>query len=356
MFSSPLRTKIFQPRFTKRLTIFYVFLLVGGCFVFFSGLYFSTQKILNEDPSLFLSRLRELFAWATVGVILMSIFGALLLTDRLMRPVREIIEAIRNLQNDPAANRVFVGVADSELRELQDAFNQLLERMDQSTKSLKIAFDHLAHDMITPVTRLRAQAEMALNRARSPQDYREALQSCYANSDRILKFLENMTSITEAENRTLSLHLQSLSLSAMVKEMIELYEIAFDERKIRVKEILFKDDTISFDPNLVRRVIANLLDNAYKYTPEGGEVAIETYRTQKHMVLSVRDTGIGIPMEEQLLIWTRLYRGDKSRTEHGMGLGLTFVKAIVEAHGGEVHVISPVHLSRGSEFLVKFKH
>lgn len=356
MFSSLLRTRMFQSRFTRRLTIFYFVLLVLGCFVFFSGLYFSAEKILLEDPSRFLVRLQILFAWATLGVILLSAFGALLLTDRLMRPVRKIIQAIKNLDEASLANRVSVAVADPELQELQNTFNQLLGRIEYSVHSLKEAFDHLAHDMRTPVTRLRGQVEMALNRAKSPDDYREALQSCYENSDRILKFLENITSITEAENRTLNIRYTSQSLGAMVQEMMDLYEIAFEERDIQVKQILFKNDQVPFDPNLVRRVIANLLDNAYKYTPVGGEIVVETYRTDKHVVLSVRDSGMGIPEKEQALIWERLYRGDKSRTEHGMGLGLTFVKAVVEAHGGAVNVISPIHQGHGSEFLVKFRH
>lgn len=303
-----------------------------------------------------MDQIRSLFAWAILSVLVLSSLGAFILGNQAMAPVRELVSAVKALQNSSLSSRVSVKIKDAELNALQQAFNHMLDQIESLVSSLTEAFDHLAHDIRTPVTRLRGRAEMALNAAvEDVEQYREALQSCYENSDRILKFIDNLTQITEAENRSINIKYQEKSLGEMVQEIMDLYEIAFEEKNIVVKQILVKNDTARLDPNLIRRVIANLLDNAHKYTPEGGEVIIETYRTEKNVVISIRDNGHGIPKDEQALIWNRLYRGDKSRSEYGMGLGLTFVKAVVEAHGGVVNVISPIHHGRGSEFLLKFK-
>ncbi|WP_374075548.1 sensor histidine kinase [Bdellovibrio bacteriovorus] len=103
---------------------------------------------------------------------------------------------------------------------------------------------------------------------------------------------------------------------------------------------------------MISRVIANLLDNAHKYTPSGGEVTIETINQTENVILKVTDTGPGISPDEHAMIWQKLYRSDKSRSEYGMGLGLTFVKAVVEAHDGKVSVRSPVKDGHGTEFEV----
>ena len=288
---------------------------------------------------------------------MLSTFVAHLLANRAMQPMRSLIVGVKNLENGSLSDRVSVKSTDAEISELQFSFNHLLDKISKLVSSITEAFDHLAHDIRTPVTRLRGRAEIALQSDDDDSEVlREALQSCYENSDRILKFLDNLTQIAEAENRSINIKYQPKSLGEMVCEMMDLYEIAFEEKNITVKQILIKSDAAYLDPNLIRRVIANLLDNAHKYSPEGGEVVIETYRTDKHVVLSVRDSGLGIPEKEQGLIWNRLYRGDKSRSEHGMGLGLTFVKAVVEAHSGVVNVISPIYEGHGTEFLIKFKH
>lgn len=301
--------------------------------------------------------LRILFSWALLAVTIVSGVATLFLANHSMSAVKSLVQSVKLLEEeDSLSKRLNVEIQDPDLNELQKSFNVLLNKISGLVRDINEAFDHLAHDIRTPVTRLRGRAELALLGTGKVEDYREALQSCYENSDRILKFLENLTKIAEAENRSISIKYELKSLSEMIREMMDLYEIAFEEKNITVKQILVKNDKAYLDPNLIRRVIANLLDNAHKYTPEGGEVVIESYRTDKHVVLSVRDSGLGIPKEEQKLIWNRLYRGDKSRSEQGMGLGLTFVKAVVEAHGGVVNVISPISDGHGTEFLIKFKH
>jgi signal transduction histidine kinase len=156
--------------------------------------------------------------------------------------------------------------------------------------------------------------------------------------------------ITEAEAGMMKLQYERLDLCQLLREVIELYEYVAEERKVGVRGNFLEPCEVSVDPTRLRQVFANLLDNAIKYTPEGGRVTITTHNEPTQVVVHFRDTGIGIPVEEQNKIWVRLYRGDKSRSQRGLGLGLSLVKAVVEAHHGKVLLMSEV--GSGSDFSV----
>ena len=314
------------------------------------------QKLLvaksTESLGSQMRNLQKIFWWSLLPVSLIGFLGGLLLSNRTLSPVRELIPSIKKIDGGSLSTRVPVGGSDDELEELKVLFNKMLDKVEGVVNGLKDAFDHLAHDIRTPVTRLRGRAELALTSEGDLETYREALQSCFENSDKILNFLQILTDITEAENRSRRLKLEKRFLSDLVKEMMELYEMAFEEKDIKVNLALDSHDWALVDSRLITRVIANLLDNAHKYTESGGEVTIETINQTESVILRVSDSGPGIAADEQSLIWQKLYRSDKSRTEYGMGLGLTFVKAVVEAHDGKVSVRSPGRNGVGTEFEV----
>jgi signal transduction histidine kinase len=314
------------------------------------------QKLLvaksTESLGSQMRNLQKIFWWSLLPVSLIGFLGGLFLSNRTLSPVRELITSIKKIDGGSLSTRVPVGGNDDELEELKVLFNKMLDKVEGVVNGLKDAFDHLAHDIRTPVTRLRGRAELALTSEGDLETYREALQSCFENSDKILNFLQILTDITEAENRSRRLKLEKRFLSDLVKEMMELYEMAFEEKDIKVNLALDSHDWALVDSRLITRVIANLLDNAHKYTEPGGEVTIETINQTESVILRVSDSGPGIAADEQSLIWQKLYRSDKSRTEYGMGLGLTFVKAVVEAHDGKVSVRSPGRNGIGTEFEV----
>ncbi len=171
--------------------------------------------------------------------------------------------------------------------------------------------------------------------------------------------LDTLMDITEAETGMMKLQREPVDLCQLAREVVELYEYVAEEKKITVSLDLPQPPatdlpspvTVSVDRTRMRQVFANLLDNAIKYTPAGGKVTISVRAEPEQAVARFRDTGIGIPLEEQDKIWSRLYRGDKSRSQRGLGLGLSLVKAVVEAHAGKVTVSSQV--DQGSEFTVK---
>ncbi|WP_413582652.1 ATP-binding protein [Bdellovibrio sp. HCB288] len=296
-----------------------------------------------------LRNLQRLFWWTLVPVAMIGFLGGLFLSNSTLSPVRDLINSMKKIERGSLSTRVPIGGSDDELEELKLLFNKALDKIENLVNGLKEAFDHLAHDIRTPVTRLRGRAEIALTSEGDLESYREALQSCFENSDKILNFLQVLTDITEAENRSKKLKIEKKFISDLVREIMDLYEMAFEEKNIKVTQKLDSHDWAMIDPRLISRVIANLLDNAHKYTPPGGEVIIETINQTESVILKVVDSGPGIAAEEHGLIWQKLYRSDKSRSEYGMGLGLTFVKAVVEAHDGKVSIKSPVKDGRGTE-------
>jgi signal transduction histidine kinase len=156
--------------------------------------------------------------------------------------------------------------------------------------------------------------------------------------------------ISEAETGLMKLDLQPVRLDEVVRDAIELFEFVAQEKQIIVTTALSSDLVVRADRNRLRQVLVNLLDNAIKYSASGGRVEISAEARADEVMIMVTDTGTGIPAEEIPRIWERLYRGDKSRSQRGLGLGLSLVRAIIKAHGGRIEVRSTV--GKGSSFVI----
>jgi signal transduction histidine kinase len=237
-----------------------------------------------------------------------------------------------------------------ELDSLYGQINQLIRQNRHLVSEMQQSLDNVAHDLRTPMTRLRSVAEYGLQGENDTWRLREALSDCLEESDRVLAMLKIMMSVAEAESGTMRLELQDCDLISTLKQVMTLYEYVAEEQKITVHLEVDQPLPARVDVTRISQAWANLLDNGIKYGKEGGWVKIGAQVIGREVVVTFVDNGMGISGSEQGRIWERLYRGDRSRSQQGLGLGLSYVHAVVAAHQGTVSVTSQLH--QGSRFEV----
>ena len=239
--------------------------------------------------------------------------------------------------------RIDLAPRNVDMRRLVDLMNAMFARVEESVTTMREGMDALAHDLRTPLTRLRAHAELALRSSdASPADLAAALAEAVEQTDGLLLLVNGLLDIGQAEHGRLALRREAVDLNRIAAEVAELYTVVAEERGVTIRVHPAAAARVSVDRVRIRQALANLVDNAVKFSFANATVRVDLDGDESEVRIAVRDDGPGIPAEEQDKVWNRLFRGELQPKQRGLGLGLSLVRAYVTAHGGRVWLDSTV--------------
>jgi len=267
-----------------------------------------------------------------------------------IRPVEEIANTARHISSTNLRERIHPEGYPSELASLAGTFNQMLDRLEESFERISRFSADIAHDLRTPVNNIRGEAEVALARARTLDEYREVLGSCLEETVRLSNLISDLLFLARAENPLGHLHWARVNLGELLDSVREYYDGAAAEGGISlITENRDEPVIAELDRMLMQRAVGNLVANAVAHTPPGGSVILQANAEANSVRIEVSDTGVGIPPEALPRVFDRFYRVDPSRCQAsgGTGLGLAIVQSIMVLHNGNAEIHSqPGHGTR----------
>lgn len=280
----------------------------------------------------------------TLALLIMLLGGGVmgwLLARKAMAGVKRVTLAAQHTGWHDVAGRVALGREGQEINELVHAYNDMLARIEGLLHELEQITDNIAHELRTPLTRIRGIAEVAIQQTSKPGDCRESAGQIIEECDGLIAMINTMLEIARTGAGGAKLDLVPLDLVEIGTEAVDLYTPLAEDNGLRLTMQWPGDELlIPGDRPRLQRLVANLLDNAIKYTPDGGQLSLLVSREDKWALLRVGNSGPGIAAEEIPQVFNRFYRAEKSRSSGGSGLGLSLAQAIVQAHGGTIMVQS----------------
>ena len=294
-----------------------------------------------RDEEHFLRDLKDILTGFGGGAILVGLICGGLISWRATAGITEITSAAQIIAEGQFATRVHTRKLKGEVETLAVAFNTMLDRIQTLINSMQEVTDNIAHDLRSPITRIRTAAELALHSAKDPEEYTAVMATTINECDRLLSLLETMLFISEIESGTREVRMEEVDLAPLIEEACDLFQPLAEDKNIALTlQPSAAPCHVKGEPATLQRMIANLLDNALKYTAEGGRVSVALKASRNEALLVFEDNGIGIADENLPRIFDRFYRCDKSRQQSGKGLGLSLVKAVVQDLGGNIQVSS----------------
>lgn len=282
-------------------------------------------------------------------LILLSGFGGYLLTKKAFKPVRQITAAAEHIgSGSDLSQRINMHNADREIMELAQTFDSMFSRLEKSFDAERQFTADASHELRTPTAVIIAQAEYALQHAK-PDEKDEALQKILAQAKKMSRLLAQLLMLARADANKIQFEIEKFDFSELAEIVLEETEQLAGHKKITVSSDIEPDVEVEGDQTLLMRLLLNLLDNAVKYTQEGGKIAFSLRKQAGKVTCTVADNGCGIAPEELPKIWRRFYQSDNTRHgQSGAGLGLSMVQWIASLHGGTITVDSTP--GKGSTF------
>ncbi|MBP1742036.1 MAG: two component system sensor histidine kinase, related to CopS, partial [Deltaproteobacteria bacterium] len=302
-----------------------------------------------EADSRFIDAFKNIFFITMVLLVGLSAGVGWFMARRAVSGVAAVTRTAQEISGGTLDKRVPVGTRGDEIDQLAATFNQMLGRIQALITEIKEMSDNIAHDLKSPITRIRGMAEVTLTTGKGIEEYESMAAGTVEECDRLLDMINTMLMITKAESGLHPLDEQKVDMARLVRDACELLETVAEDRGLSLTCEMPETFTVLGDPRMIQRILANLIDNAVKYTPSGGTVKVSLSETGgEEVVVAVQDTGIGIPAGDLPHVFERFYRCDQSRSEPGTGLGLSLARALARAHYGDITVTST--LGQGSTF------
>ncbi len=275
-------------------------------------------------------------------VLLISTAGGLALSKLTLGKIDKITATVKEIRAKNMSRRLPKYKADDEIARLSDTINEMLDRIENSFEQTRRFTADASHELRTPLTILRGELEIALRREKTPQEYQELIASALDEVIRLSKMVETLLDLSKADTGNIKLTLEKKNISILMRDIADDVIFLAEVKNISVKTDIQENINSMADIGRLHQAVLNIIDNAVKYTPEGGEIFIGLKKTSKNIEISVKDNGMGIFEEKLNKIFERFYRIDEARfiNEKGSGLGLSIVKWIVSAHNGKIDISS----------------
>jgi len=308
------------------------------------------QSLQSVKADLRLVR-RVLLLLAPAGLLIVGL-GGFVLATRSLAPVRRMADQARRITDRDLSAGLHPGASSEELQVLADSFNELLSRLDQSFLTMRRFVADASHELRTPLAVIRGEADVVLRAERTPAEYRESMVIVQDEARRLTRLVDDLLNLARADSDAVKLQVEEFYLNDLLMECCRSAQAWAAGRQVGLECRCPEDVVFHGDQPLIRRLILNLLENAIRYTPQGGNVSVCLQLEGSSVRIAVSDTGIGIPPDAIPHVFERFYRVDHARSrEHGgFGLGLSIVKWIAECHKGRVDVRS--RPGAGSTFTV----
>jgi heavy metal sensor kinase len=330
-----------------RLILFPVIKETGGTYIVQVGT--SLRKSYQS-----LDKLMIILLIAAPFMLILSSLGGYLILTRAFKPVKSVVRTVDRISTQDLSLRVDSKGKVDEIGELIDTFNRMIERLEQSVHRIKEFSSDVSHELKTPLTIIRGEMDVTLRRERDGREYKEAFISVYDEVKKLETIIDNLLFLSQADLEQSRAGFGKIPLFDILINEVEKMKKLADMKGVRF--IIKEMEALYIRGNnlLLERLIMNVLDNAVKYTPEGGEVTVSLKKDGDHVLMEIEDRGIGIPKEFLPHIFERFYRVDKSRTgrSRGSGLGLSIVRQVAVLHGAEVDVES--ESGKGTRVIVRF--
>jgi heavy metal sensor kinase len=278
----------------------------------------------------------------TPSVFLVALIGGWTLVGRALRPVEELTRTALELESRNLGQRLVPPVSDDEIGRLAGAFDTMIARLDRSFRQVQQFSADASHELGTPLTAIRGEAEVALMRPLAPEQYQRSLRSILESAQRMSQIIENLLLLARMESDRIAVRRELVALDDLLLAVFELQEPLARRKGLTLEIEEAAEAVVAGDPLWLHQMATNLVNNAIKYTPAGGHVTLALFQEGEEAVLRVSDDGIGIPAEHVPFIFDRFYRVDsgRSRESGGTGLGLSIVQWVADTHGGRVEVES----------------